>query len=105
MRVQDSADYMPTSQLNQVLSNELGSDWRSLYAEFDHVPTAAASIGQVHHAVWKATGMPVVVKVQYPGVADSIDADLDNLGILLAASRLLPKGLYLDKTIANARKS
>jgi len=43
------------------------------------------------------------VKVQYPGVAGSIDSDLNNLSILLTASRLLPKGLYLDKTIANAR--
>lgn len=43
------------------------------------------------------------MKVQYPGVADSIDSDLSNLAVLLTASRLLPKGLYLDKTIANAR--
>jgi aarF domain-containing kinase len=45
----------------------------------------------------------VAVKVQYPGVANSIDSDLSNLAILLTASRLLPKGLFLDKTIANAR--
>lgn len=64
---------------------------------------AAASIGQVHGGVLKKTGQPVAVKVQYPGVADSIDSDLNNLSILLTASRLLPRGLYLDKTIANAR--
>jgi aarF domain-containing kinase len=51
----------------------------------------------------KSNGAKVAVKVQYPGVADSIDSDLDNLAILLTASRLLPKGLFLDKTIANAR--
>ena len=45
----------------------------------------------------------MAVKVQYPGVRDSIDSDLNNLSLLLTASRLLPKGLYLDKTIANAR--
>jgi aarF domain-containing kinase len=53
--------------------------------------------------VLKSTGQRVAVKVQYPGVANSIDSDLNNLSLLLTASRLLPKGLYLDKTIANAR--
>ena len=45
----------------------------------------------------------MAIKVQYPGVADSIDSDLNNLALLLRATSLLPKGLYLDKTIANAR--
>ena len=102
-RVQDSADYMPASQRNRVLSSNLGSDWQDLFETFDEMPMAAASIGQVHGAVLKSTGRRVAVKVQYPGVADSIDSDLNNLSILLTASRLLPKGLYLDKTIANAR--
>lgn len=103
-RVQDSADYMPASQRSKVLSSNLGSDWRDLFSTFDEKPIAAASIGQVHRGVLKSTGMPVAIKVQYPGVANSIDSDLNNLSILLTASRLLPKGLYLDKTIANARR-
>ncbi|KAI9934086.1 hypothetical protein ASPWEDRAFT_106429 [Aspergillus wentii DTO 134E9] len=102
-RVQDRADYMPASQRDKVLADNLGPDWRDLFSSFDEVPMAAASIGQVHGAVLKKTGQPVAVKVQYPGVADSIDSDLNNLSILLTASRLLPRGLYLDKTIANAR--
>lgn len=102
-RVQDSADYMPASQRNKVLAANLGPDWRELFSSFDEKPLAAASIGQVHSAVLKSTGQPVAVKVQYPGVADSIDSDLNNLSILLNASRLLPKGLFLDKTIANAQ--
>ncbi|MCJ1399972.1 hypothetical protein MMC11_003175 [Xylographa trunciseda] len=102
-RVQDSADYMPASQRNQVLKSNLGSDWREIFSSFEEMPMAAASIGQVHGAVMKSTGQRVAVKVQYPGVANSIDSDLNNLSILLTASRLLPKGLYLDKTIANAR--
>lgn len=101
-RVQDRADYMPASQRDKVLAENLGPNWRDLFSTFDEVPMAAASIGQVHGAVLK-TGQPVAVKVQYPGVADSIDSDLNNLSILLTASRLLPRGLYLDKTIANAR--
>jgi aarF domain-containing kinase len=102
-RVQDRADYMPASQRNKVLTANLGPEWRDLFSEFDEKPLAAASIGQVHKAVLKSNGAPVAVKVQYPGVADSIDSDLSNLAILLTASRLLPKGLFLDKTIANAR--
>ncbi|KAI9796168.1 MAG: hypothetical protein M1835_004574 [Candelina submexicana] len=102
-RVQDNADYMPTSQRNRVLAADLGSHWRDLFSAFDEMPMAAASIGQVHGAVLKSTGQRVAVKVQYPGVASSIDSDLNNLSILLTASRLLPKGLYLEKTIANAR--
>ncbi|RDL35126.1 Protein kinase-like (PK-like) [Venustampulla echinocandica] len=102
-RVQDRADYMPASQRNKVLAANLGPEWRELFSSFDEKPIAAASIGQVHSAVLKSNGARVAVKVQYPGVADSIDSDLNNLAILLTASRLLPKGLFLDKTIANAR--
>ncbi|KAF9694967.1 hypothetical protein EKO04_007000 [Ascochyta lentis] len=102
-RVQDSADYMPAWQRDKVLSTNLGSEWRDLFESFEDIPIAAASIGQVHKAVLKSTGQAVAVKVQYPGVASSIDSDLNNLSVLLTASRILPRGLFLDKTIANAR--
>ena len=102
-RVQDSADYMPPSQRNRVLADNLGPDWRDMFSSFEEKPIAAASIGQVHSATLKSSSQRVAVKVQYPGVASSIDSDLSNLSVLLNASRLLPKGLYLDKTIANAR--
>lgn len=101
-RVQDSADYMPASQRDGVIANDLGSSWRDMFESFEEKPIAAASIGQVHGAVLKS-GQRVAVKVQYPGVADSISSDLNNLSLLLHATKLLPKGLYLDKTIANAR--
>ncbi|EGR44914.1 uncharacterized protein TRIREDRAFT_69179 [Trichoderma reesei QM6a] len=102
-RVQDRADYMPAWQRDRVLASNLGSDWRDLFSEFEEKPIAAASIGQVHKAVLKSNGKRVAVKIQFPGVADSINSDLDNLGILLTATKLLPKGLYLNKTIDNAR--
>ena len=102
-RVQDSADYMPASQRDAVIAADLGPNWREdLFQQFDERPMAAASIGQVHGAMLK-DGRRVAVKVQYPGVADSISSDLNNISVLLHASRLLPKGLYLDKTVANAR--
>ncbi|KAI9746536.1 MAG: hypothetical protein M1818_000249 [Claussenomyces sp. TS43310] len=103
LRVQDNADYMPSFQRDKVLAANLGPDWREMFTSFEEKPIAAASIGQVHRAVLRSTGERVAVKVQYPGVADSIDSDLNNLAVLLTASRLLPTGLYLDKTIANAR--
>ena len=102
-RVQDRADYMPAWQRDRVLVNNLGENWRNLFDEFEETPIAAASIGQVHKATLKSSGKPVAVKIQFPGVAESIDSDLDNLGMLLTATKLLPKGLYLNKTIDNAR--
>ncbi|KAI5461126.1 ABC1 family-domain-containing protein [Mariannaea sp. PMI_226] len=102
-RVQDRADYMPAWQRDKVLVSNLGPEWRELFSEFEDKPIAAASIGQVHKAVLKSNGRRVAVKIQFPGVADSINSDLDNLSILLTATKLLPKGLYLNKTIDNAR--
>jgi aarF domain-containing kinase len=102
-RVQDRADYMPGWQRDRVLAANLGDNWRDLFGEFEDKPIAAASIGQVHRATLKSDGTRVAVKIQFPGVADSINSDLDNLAILLAATKLLPKGLYLNKTIDNAR--
>lgn len=102
-RVQDSADYMPAWQRDSVLAANLGADWRQLFAEFTELPMAAASIGQVHAATLASSGAAVAVKIQYPGVAASISSDLNNLAVLLTASKLLPRGLYLDRTIANAR--
>ncbi|KAK9382258.1 ABC1 family-domain-containing protein [Kockiozyma suomiensis] len=101
-RVQDSADYMPRRQMERVMTQDLGPNWRSLFSSFEDLPMAAASIGQVHAATL-ANGERVAVKVQYPGVASSISSDLNNIAMLLTASSVLPKGLYLDKTIANAR--
>ncbi|SCU78014.1 LADA_0A03356g1_1 [Lachancea dasiensis] len=101
-RVQNGAHYMPQRQLERIMSKELGSSWKQKFAKFEPIPIAAASIGQVHEATLPS-GEEVVLKVQYPGVKDSIDSDLNNVLMFLTASRLLPKGLFLDKTVANAR--
>ncbi|KAK3370159.1 nuclear protein Es2-domain-containing protein [Podospora didyma] len=102
-RVQDRADYMPAWQRDRVLTTDLGAEWRDLFDEFEDKPIAAASIGQVHRATLKSNSARVAVKIQFPGVADSINSDLDNISILLVATQMLPKGLYLNKTIDNAR--
>lgn len=62
------------------------------------IPFAAASIGQVHSGTLP-DGREVAVKIQFPGVADSIDSDISTLRSLLTFSALLPRGLYLDNTL------
>lgn len=100
--VRQGADVMPRRQLDNVLIAELGSDWQSKLKSFDYQPLAAASIGQVHKAVTK-DGMEVAMKIQYPGVADSIDSDIENVKRLLDYTNLLPKGLYLDQAMKVAK--
>ncbi|KAG0091253.1 hypothetical protein BGZ92_001138 [Podila epicladia] len=104
LRVQNSANFMPEKQMRRVMSQTMGSNWESEFIDFNMVPVAAASIGQVHRAVHRATGLPVAVKVQYPGVAASIDSDLANLKTLVLMSSILPRGMYLDNTIKVAQR-
>lgn len=88
------------------MTADLGADWRSNFESFDAIPFASASIGQVHRAVLAphiAPHLPfreVAVKVQFPNIKSSIHSDLKSLSLLLYTSRLLPRGLFLDKTLA-----
>ncbi|KAF9619426.1 hypothetical protein IFM89_007001 [Coptis chinensis] len=101
--VRQGADVMPKSQLNEVLAAELGTNWTSKLQSFDYEPLAAASIGQVHRAVTK-DGMQVAMKIQYPGVADSIGSDIENVKLLLDYTNLIPEGLYLDSAMKVAKE-
>ncbi|XP_038623170.1 atypical kinase COQ8B, mitochondrial isoform X2 [Tachyglossus aculeatus] len=97
-RVRQSADFMPPWQMARVLEEELGPDWRAKVAEFEEVPFAAASIGQVHQGVLR-DGTEVALKIQYPGVAQSIQSDVDNLLAILKMSMALPEGLFADQSL------
>jgi predicted unusual protein kinase regulating ubiquinone biosynthesis (AarF/ABC1/UbiB family) len=66
----------------EVVENDLGKPPSELFAEWDPVPIAAASVGQVHRAITH-DGLAVAVKVQYPAAADALTADLDNIGSFL----------------------
>src|SRR6185295_18992302 len=73
-----AAPPLPTRTVHQVLTRELGEDWRDLFAEFSDTPAAAASIGQVHEAVWH-DGRRVAVKLQYPGAGRALIGDFNQL--------------------------
>src|SRR6266480_4347732 len=80
-RLQEAAPPLPAATVHKVLAAELGPTWRKQFREFDDTPAAAASIGQVHRAVWKdgRRSVPVAVKVQYPGAGDALLTDLTQL--------------------------
>ncbi|KAL8527105.1 hypothetical protein ACS0TY_005104 [Phlomoides rotata] len=101
--VRQGADRMPKNQLNQVLDAELGSDWSCKLTSFDYEPLAAASIGQVHRAVTR-DGVEVAMKIQYPGVADSIESDIDNVKLLLTYTNLLPEKLFIESAMKVAKE-
>lgn len=102
-RLREDAHHMAPSQLQTVLAAEWGKDWRRRFTRFDARPIAAASIGQVHRA-WLPDGRVLAIKVQYPGVRQSIDADVDNVATLLRVSGLLPARLDIAPLLAEAKR-
>lgn len=81
-----------------MLVQAFGDRWQDRYSDFQRTPIAAASIGQVHRAVLH-DGTQVAVKIQFPGIAKSITADIGYIKALLTMSSLLPKGLFLDNSM------
>lgn len=77
-KLQAEAPPLPANQVHRVLDQQLGTKWRERFTSFDDTPTASASIGQVHRAVW-SDGRDVAVKVQYPGADVALRADLKTL--------------------------
>ena len=91
-KLQEAAPPLPAETVHRVLATELGEDWRSSFTSFDDTPAAAASIGQVHRAVW-ADGTRVAVKIQYPGAGKALLSDLRQLARLARMFSALAPGL------------
>ncbi len=90
--LQQDAPPMSPELAADVVRSDLGASPESIFEEWDEVPIASASIGQVHRAITR-DGRAVAVKVQYPGIAEAIRTDLDNAGFLLSAMSLMFPGL------------
>ena len=96
--LQAEAPPLPASSVHRVLDRQLGTAWRDRFLEFDDVPVAAASIGQVHRAVW-SDGSPVAVKVQYPGADKAIKADLRQLKVITPILQQLEDGMNMSDLV------
>jgi predicted unusual protein kinase regulating ubiquinone biosynthesis (AarF/ABC1/UbiB family) len=83
IKLQSQAPPMGWSFVKRRMSAELGSDWQSKFAEFEHQPAAAASLGQVHRA-HALDGSLVACKLQYPDMQSAVEADLAQLNLLFS---------------------
>jgi predicted unusual protein kinase regulating ubiquinone biosynthesis (AarF/ABC1/UbiB family) len=105
-KLQESAPPLPTATVHKVLAAELGPDWRKKFIDFEDTPAAAASIGQVHRAVWKTrakAGRRVAVKIQYPGAGKALLSDLSQLSRLAGLFRTLQPGLDVKPLLAELK--
>ncbi len=101
-KLQESAPPLPARVVHKVLAKELGEDWRDNFASFDDTPAASASIGQVHRGVWK-DGRAVAVKVQYPGAAEALISDLNQIQRFSKIFGLFMPGLEMKPLLEELR--
>jgi len=106
-KLQDAAPPMPTITIRQQLTQQLGADWPQ-HLTFEPVASAAASIGQVHRGTWRASEstapVDVAVKVQYPGAAEAMEADLKQLQRVARTLGPLVPGIDVKALIAELRE-
>ncbi len=101
-KLQEAAPPMPAATVHKVLDEQFGKRWPDRFAEFDDVPAAAASIGQVHRAIW-ADGREVAVKLQYPGAGPALMADLTQLSRLAWLFSRISPGLDVKPLLAEIK--
>ncbi|MEL7300345.1 MAG: AarF/ABC1/UbiB kinase family protein [Pseudomonadota bacterium] len=102
-RLRADADFMPPKQLRDVLDAQWGTGWMRRFKRFNVRPMAAASIGQVHEATGH-DGRRMAIKVQYPGVKESIDSDVSNVGALVRMSGIVPPGIDIKPLLEEAKR-
>jgi predicted unusual protein kinase regulating ubiquinone biosynthesis (AarF/ABC1/UbiB family) len=101
-RLQESAPPLPARTVHQVLEREMGPGWRDSFAAFGDTPAAAASIGQVHKAVWH-DGRQVAVKIQYPGAGRALIGDFTQLARIGRLFGVLMPGLEVGPLLDELR--
>jgi len=101
--LRDSADTMPLTQIKRVMGREYGKGWQDRFVDFNYEPVAAASIGQVHR-VFTQDGRDLALKIQYPGVAKSINSDVDNMAMLMRLIKLLPVQMDVTAIVSEAKR-
>ena len=102
-RLQEAAPPMAAEVMHRVLAEQFGRRWRERFAEFDDRPAAAASIGQVHKAVWH-DGRTVAVKIQYPGAGPALMADFTQLARFARLFGRLSPGLEIKPLLAELKE-
>jgi predicted unusual protein kinase regulating ubiquinone biosynthesis (AarF/ABC1/UbiB family) len=102
-QLRTQAPSMPWKKVKKVLDDEWAEPVEELFESFEHEAAAAASIGQVHRAVLP-DGRPVAVKIQYPGVAEAIAADMQNAGMIMRMAKALAPGLDASAAAAELKE-
>ncbi len=101
--LRDDVPPVPFARLEKMMRQEFGVPLKRVFSEFDERAFAAASIGQVHRAT-TVDGEEVVVKIQYPGVAEAVETDLRNAMMLLPLVKRLAPGLDAKALAAEMRE-
>jgi predicted unusual protein kinase regulating ubiquinone biosynthesis (AarF/ABC1/UbiB family) len=101
-RLQEAAPPMAPATMHRVLDEQFGTTWRSRFSSFDDLPAAAASIGQVHRAVW-TDGREVAVKIQYPGAGPALMADFNQLSRFAKVFGMISPGLDVKPLLAELK--
>ncbi|HET9898178.1 MAG TPA: AarF/ABC1/UbiB kinase family protein [Streptosporangiaceae bacterium] len=101
-KLQESAPPLPAGTVHRVLEGDLGEDWRDRFREFDDSPAAAASIGQVHKAIW-SDGTQVAVKIQYPGAGKALINDFTQIARIGRLFGVLMPGLEVRPLLDELR--
>jgi len=102
-KLQDAAPPMPEATVHRQLAEALGDEWRDRFSEFTSKPAAAASIGQVHKAVWR-DGREVAVKIQYPGAGKALMSDLNQVSRMARMFASMSPGLDIKPLIAELKE-
>jgi predicted unusual protein kinase regulating ubiquinone biosynthesis (AarF/ABC1/UbiB family) len=102
-KLRDAAPTVEFKQMKRVIEDDLEAKISDVFAEFDEQPIAAASIGQVYRARLEEDGREVAVKVQYPGVAGAVRADMQNLDMIMRLMKRMTPGLDVKAVAAEIR--